>query len=137
MHVGFAEFPIERRARKPQEPAMSANANILRNSGIFARYEIAKPTVVHPTTFRDLQDYLDPSSNYLAPYRPMGAGSSSTDCSTATAGTVIDMTGMDQIIKINAYNHASSSFGDHSGNLADKPHSDNCHHLSKLDICSP
>ncbi len=82
---------------------MSANANILRNSGIFARYEIAKPTVVRPTTFRDLQDYLDPSSNYLAPYRPMGAGSSSTDCSTATAGTVIDMTGMDQIIKINAY----------------------------------
>lgn len=82
---------------------MSANAYTLRNSGIFARHKTAKPTVVRPTTFRDLQDYLDPSSNLLAPYRPMGAGSSSTDCSTATAGTVIDMTVMNQIIKIDAY----------------------------------
>ena len=85
------------------EPAMSANVNTLRNSGIFSRRKIAKPTVVRPTTFRDLQEYLDPSSNYLAPFRPMGAGSSSTDCSASTAGTVIDMCGMDQIIKIDAY----------------------------------
>lgn len=33
----------------------------------------------------------------------MGAGSSSTDCSAATAGTVIDMTGMDQIMNVDAY----------------------------------
>jgi hypothetical protein len=85
------------------EPAMSANVNTLRNSGIFSRRKIAKPTVVHPAIFRDLQDYLDPSSNFLAPFRPMGSGSSSTDCSSSTAGTVIDMTGMDQIIKIDAY----------------------------------
>ncbi len=79
---------------------MSANA--LRNSDIFTRHKTAKPTVVRPTTFRDLQDYLDPSSNFLPPFRPMGAGSSSTDCFAATAGTVIDMTRMDQIIKIDA-----------------------------------
>ena len=82
---------------------MSANANTLRNSGIFSRRKIAKPTVVRPTTFRDLQEYLDPSSNYLAPFRPMGAGSSSTDCSSSTAGTVIDMSSMDQIVNIDAY----------------------------------
>jgi FAD/FMN-containing dehydrogenase len=82
---------------------MSANANTLRNSGIFSRRKIAKPTVVRPITIRDLQNYLDPSSSYLAPFRPMGAGSSSTDCSVSTAGTVIDMTGMDQILKIDAY----------------------------------
>ncbi|MFQ6004565.1 MAG: FAD-dependent oxidoreductase [Woeseia sp.] len=80
---------------------MSASA--LRNSGIFSGHKIVKPTVVRPTTFRDIQDYLDPSSNYLDPFRPMGAGSSSTDCSAASAGTVIDMTGMDRIIKIDAY----------------------------------
>ena len=84
---------------------MSAKANTLRNSGIFDSRKVAEPTVVRPTTFRDLQDYLDPSSNYLPPFRPMGAGSSSTDCSTATAGTVIDMTLMDQIIKIDAFNN--------------------------------
>ena len=84
---------------------MSANA--LRNSGMFTRRKIAKPTVVRPTTFRDLQDYLDPSSNFLPPYRPMGSGSSSTECSAATAGTVIDMTGMDKIIKIDAWGSKS------------------------------
>ncbi|MFQ5982914.1 MAG: FAD-binding oxidoreductase, partial [Woeseiaceae bacterium] len=35
--------------------------------------------------------------------RPAGAGSSSTDCNAATGGTVIDMTRMNQIIKIDAY----------------------------------
>jgi hypothetical protein len=82
---------------------MSANVNTLRNSGIFSRRQFAKPTVVQPTTFRDLQDYLDPSSNCLAPYRPRGAGSASTDCAASTAGTVIDMTAMDQILKVDAY----------------------------------
>lgn len=82
---------------------MPANVNTLRNSGIFARRKVAKPSLVRPSTFRNLQDYLDPSSNYLAPFRPMGSGSSSTDCSAATAGTVIDMTGMNQILNIDAY----------------------------------
>ena len=82
---------------------MSAKASTLRSSGIFSSHKPAKSTVVRPITFRDIQGYLDTSSNYLAPFRPMGAGSSSTDCSTATAGTVIDMTGMDQIMKIDAY----------------------------------
>ena len=82
---------------------MSAKANTLRSSGIFSSRKPTESTVVRPTTFRDIQAYLDPSSNYLAPFRPMGTGSSSTDCSAATAGTVIDMTGMDQIMNIDAY----------------------------------
>lgn len=82
---------------------MSGNANTLRKSGIFARRKPARAAVVTPTTYRDLQDCLDPSSNYLAPFRPRGAASSSTDCSASTAGTVIDMTGMDKILKIDAY----------------------------------
>jgi len=82
---------------------MSVNVSTLRSSGIFSSHNPAESTVVRPTTFRDIQAYLDPSSNYLAPFRPMGAGSSSTDCSAATAGTVIDMTGMDQIMNIDAY----------------------------------
>jgi hypothetical protein len=34
----------------------------------------------------------------------MGANSSSTDCTSATAGTVIDMTAFDEIVNIDAYN---------------------------------
>lgn len=82
---------------------MSAKASTLRSSGLFSSHKSATSTVVRPTTFRDIQGYLDPSSNYVAPFRPMGAGSSSTDCSAATAGTVIDMTGMDQIMNVDAY----------------------------------
>lgn len=82
---------------------MSAKANVLRNSGMFASRKIAKPAVVRPTTYREIQEYLGPSSNYLAPFRPIGAGSSSTSCGAATAGTVIDMTAMDDIINIDAY----------------------------------
>lgn len=87
---------------------MSGKTNTLRNSGIFAKHRIAKPTVVRPTTFREIQDYFGPSSNCLAPFRPMGAGSSSTECSAATAGTVIDMTGLDQIINIDAYSDTAT-----------------------------
>ena len=79
---------------------MSGNVYVLRRKDALS--ELAKPAVVRPTTFQDLQDYLNPSSNYLAPFRPIGAGSSSTDCSTSTAGTVIDMTGLDQITEIDA-----------------------------------
>ena len=82
---------------------MSAKASTLRSSGLFSSHKSATSTVVRPTTFKDIQGYLDPSSNYVAPFRPMGAGSSSTDCNAATAGTVIDMTGMDQIMNIDAY----------------------------------
>ena len=82
---------------------MSAKASTLRSSGIFSSRKPTESTVVRPTTFRDIQAYLDPASNYLAPFRPMGTGSSSTDCSAATAGTVIDMTRMDQIMNIDAY----------------------------------
>ena len=82
---------------------MSAKASTLRSSGIFSSRKPTESTVVRPTTFRDIQPYLDPASNYLAPFRPMGTGSSSTDCSAATAGTVIDMTRMDQIMNIDAY----------------------------------
>jgi UDP-N-acetylenolpyruvoylglucosamine reductase len=82
---------------------MSLQAHSLRKSGTFIVHKTAKPAVVHPTTFGDIQKYLNPSSNYLAPFRPMGAGSSSTDCNAATGGTVIDMTGLDQIINIDAY----------------------------------
>jgi len=82
---------------------MSAKASTLRSSGLFSSHKSATSTVVRPTTFRDIQGYLDPSSNYVAPFRPLGAGSSSTNCSAATAGTVIDMTGMDQIMNIDAY----------------------------------
>lgn len=76
----------------------------LRKSG---RYQFTKnlgPTIVRPANVRGLMDCLDPVSKYPAPFRPMGAGSSSTDCNSASAGTVVDMTEFDNILDIDAYN---------------------------------
>lgn len=82
---------------------MSAKQLRLRDSGRFARRAPMTPSVIRPRTLKELRECLVPGSRYLPPFRPMGAGSSSTDCITATAGTVIDMSGFDEIVNIDAY----------------------------------
>ncbi|MEQ9563219.1 MAG: FAD-binding oxidoreductase [Woeseiaceae bacterium] len=60
--------------------------------------------VVCPASLPELRNCLAAASPYSRPFRPRGAGSASTDCTTAALGTVIDMSGFDQIINIDAYN---------------------------------
>jgi FAD/FMN-containing dehydrogenase len=81
---------------------MSARSLKLRDSGRFKRVQPA-PSVVRPRTLKELRECLVPGSPYLPPFRPMGAGSSSTDCVAASAGTVIDMSAFDEIVNIDAY----------------------------------
>jgi hypothetical protein len=59
---------------------------------------------VCPAGLPDLRKCLSRASPYVRPFRPRGAGSSSTDCTTAALGTIVDMTAFDQIINIDAYN---------------------------------
>jgi FAD/FMN-containing dehydrogenase len=47
---------------------------------------------------------LDSGANLAVPLRPQGAGTSATDCNIATAGTVIKMTGLDRIIRVDTHN---------------------------------
>lgn len=75
----------------------------LRETGRFSRRAQMPPSVIRPRTLKELREALVPGSPYLPPFRPMGAGSSSTDCISATAGTVIDMSGFDEIVNIDAY----------------------------------
>jgi FAD binding domain/D-arabinono-1,4-lactone oxidase len=79
-------------------------ANILRKSGAFRLRGPAKPCVVQPRNERELLRFLSPTSNYLTPLRPRGAGSASTDCSSAIAGTVIDTTALNNIRDVNLQN---------------------------------
>lgn len=58
------------------------------------------PPVVRPGTLQQLQRIMAPASGYPRPLRPMGAGSASTPCSAAEGGTVIDMTGLADILDI-------------------------------------
>lgn len=71
--------------------------NTLRKSGAFRLRGQARPCTVRPNNERELARLLAPTANYLPPFRPAGAGSASTDCNVATAGTVIDMTAFDRI----------------------------------------
>lgn len=82
---------------------MSVKAVKLRDTGKFARRVQAAPTVIRPTTLKALRESMMRGSRFLPPFRPMGADSSSTDCTSATAGTVIDMTGFNEIVNIDAY----------------------------------
>ena len=83
---------------------MSPKVARLRESGRFARHLPVRAAIVRPSSLRELRDLLLPGSPHAAPFRPAGAASSSTDCISATAGTVIDMTAFDQIVRIDAYN---------------------------------
>ena len=58
-----------------------------------------------PSNLRDLMRCLDPASKAPTPIRIRGAGTAATDCNTNTSGTIVDTTGLDRIINIDAYNH--------------------------------
>ena len=74
--------------------------NTLRKSGAWRLPSGTGPTTFKPADENELARCLAPGSEYRPPFRPMGANSASTDCSTASAGTVIDMTGMNRILSV-------------------------------------
>jgi len=60
----------------------------------------SEPTVVVPVKPEKIREVLDPKSSFLPPFRPLGSCSSSTACFTSNSGTLIDMTGLNQIVDI-------------------------------------
>jgi L-gulonolactone oxidase len=84
---------------------MSANAAQLAKTARLRIDQASTAGIVTPESAEDLQAILQPGSGHSAPFRPRGAGSSATDCNTSTVGTIIDMTRLDEIVDIDAYNH--------------------------------
>ncbi len=82
---------------------MSANAKELRRTSRLHLQQQVGPTVIRPVRVTGLRDAVVADSRYLPPFRPMGAGSAATECTTSSAGTVIDMTGLNEIKNIDAY----------------------------------
>ena len=83
---------------------MPARSTSLRRSGKYRFRKPAGSVITRPTNLQELLDCLHPSSQFNAPFRPMGANSASTDCNVSSAGTVIDMTSFNEILDIDAYN---------------------------------
>lgn len=81
---------------------MAGNAIKLRDTGNFRRPRPA-PATVRPANLKQLRQCLVTGGQYLPPFRPMGANSSATECTAASAGTVVDMTAFDEIVNIDAY----------------------------------
>lgn len=75
-----------------------------RDTGRFKR-AMAKPAVLTPSNLKELMRLLEPLTLIATPIRAKGAGTSSTDCNSSPQGTVIRMTGLDRILKIDNYNH--------------------------------
>ena len=77
-------------------------ANTLRKTGRFTSPKPNGPIQLRPKSLAELINLFKPGSDVQAPLRPRGAGSAATDCHSAVSGTVVHMTGIDRIRKVDA-----------------------------------
>jgi FAD/FMN-containing dehydrogenase len=61
------------------------------------------PTVIRPTRTIELKRALSADSKYASPFRPVGAGSAATDCTTSSVGTVVDLSALNRIINVDPH----------------------------------
>jgi len=76
---------------------MSVNAMRLNRSGKYRSPVMPGPTVLTPTRAVEIRNALNPESRFSAPFRPMGANSSATECTSSSVGTVVDTSLLNQI----------------------------------------
>ncbi len=84
---------------------MSSNAMHLRRSGRFQSPLSQGPIVLRPARTAEAKNALGPKSHYAAPFRPMGANSSATACTSSPSGTLVDLTGLNKIRNIDTDRH--------------------------------
>jgi len=61
--------------------------------------------IVRPTRVVEIKNALGLNTHYAMPFRPMGANSSATACTSLSSGTIIDLTALNQIRSIDADSH--------------------------------
>ncbi len=90
-----------------------------RDTGRFVRRP-ARPRVYAPPNLAKLMRCMEPQANIALPIRVQGAGSASTDCNQSPTGTVIQMTQLNKLIRIDNYNHTvTAEAGIRLGTLVD------------------
>jgi FAD/FMN-containing dehydrogenase len=65
-----------------------------------ANVALGPAAVIQPTSPTEIIDVLVNRKRFPSPVRPMGAGSSVTRCVTANAGTLLDLSQMNRVLKI-------------------------------------
>ncbi len=90
-----------------------------RDTGRFVRRP-ARPRVYAPPNLAKLMRCMEPQTNIALPIRVQGAGSASTDCNQSPTGTVIQMTQLNKLVRIDNYNHTvTAEAGIRLGTLVD------------------
>ena len=69
-------------------------------SGKYRSPVMPGPTVIRPVRKVELRNALKPDSPYSPPFRPVGANSSATECTSSSIGTLVDMSGLDSIVRV-------------------------------------
>jgi L-gulonolactone oxidase len=80
-------------------------ATNLRKTGRYQSPKHTGPAHLRPTNLNELKRYLEPDANAVLPIRPMGAGTAATDCNQTIAGSILHMSGVDRVIRVDTYNH--------------------------------
>ncbi len=84
---------------------MSVSAIPLRRSGRYRLPAMPENAVLKAYGVADIKSALAPDSSHAMPFRVMGANSSSTDCTSSSAGTVVDVSAMNAILNVDSYAH--------------------------------
>lgn len=79
-------------------------ATTLRKTGRFPSPKIVGPAELRPTNLNDLKRFLEKESRTALPIRPLGAGTAAKDCNRTNAGSILHMSGLDRVIRVDAAN---------------------------------
>ncbi len=77
----------------------------LKNTGRYLVRSPAQPAEISARNIKSLLGAMDRDSNVALPIRPLGAGTSATGCNESNSGTVLRLSGLDRILKVDTYNH--------------------------------
>lgn len=79
---------------------MQGSAMRLRRTGSYRSPVAPGPAYIKPTRSAEIKRALGPESHHKAPFRPVGANSSATDCTSSSIGTVVDLSALDRILNV-------------------------------------
>lgn len=72
----------------------------LRRSGRYRTPVVPGPMILKPVHTAELKRALGPESHHRPPFRPVGANSAATDCTSSPVGTVVDLSALDRILNV-------------------------------------
>lgn len=84
---------------------MSVTAIPMKRTGRYKLPVMPENTILKAHGVGDIKAALAPDSRVATPFRVMGRNSSATDCTSSSAGTVIDVSAMNAILNVDTYAH--------------------------------